>query len=103
MVVETTRECGKPVLCCFMGDEMVVGARKVLHGNGIPMFTFPELIGRIFGLMGRYQAWLEKEKQEETSYTPVKNQQTQTTFSEWKRARESWKPGPCSSFMASRW
>lgn len=75
VVVETICECGKPVLCCFMGDEMVVGARKVLHGNGIPMFTFPESIGRIFGLMGNYQAWLEKEDQEVADYTPQKRQQ----------------------------
>lgn len=61
-IVETTSGCGKPVLCCFMGDEMVSNARKVLHGNGIPMFTFPESIGRIFGLMGKYQAWLEQAK-----------------------------------------
>ncbi len=63
VVVETTRDCRKPVLCCFMGDEMVIGARKVLHSNGIPMFTFPESIGRMFGLMGRYRDWLAAERE----------------------------------------
>jgi acetate---CoA ligase (ADP-forming) len=62
VVVDSVRNGQKTVLTCFMGDQMVVEARKLLHGNGFPMFVFPESIGRTFGLMGWYREWLDKNR-----------------------------------------
>lgn len=46
-----------PMICCFMGDESVKEARNFLHEHRIPMYTFPDSIGRVLGAMGRYHAW----------------------------------------------
>lgn len=59
-IVNASRGVNKPVLCCFMGDEAVQEARRVLHGNGIPMFTFPDSIGRVLASMRFYSQWIEK-------------------------------------------
>lgn len=46
-----------PMICCFMGDESVKNARNFLHEHGIPMYTFPDSIGRVLGAMERYHTW----------------------------------------------
>lgn len=47
----------RTVVCCFMGDEAVVNARKVLHDHRVPMYSFPESIGRVLGAMCNYGEW----------------------------------------------
>lgn len=46
-----------PMMCCFMGDQSVKEARNFLHEHGIPMYTFPESIGKVLGAMSRYHSW----------------------------------------------
>lgn len=50
----------KPMLCCFMGDKAVEEARNVLHEHKLPMYTFPETIGRVLGAMREYAVWKSK-------------------------------------------
>ncbi len=59
-IVNASKGVDKPVLCCFMGDEAVQEARRVLHENGIPMFTFPDSLGRVLASMRFYSEWIEK-------------------------------------------
>ncbi len=40
---------GKPVLACWMGDESVTGARRILHDAAIPSFRTPEAAVGAFG------------------------------------------------------
>ncbi len=47
----------KPMVCCFMGDEAVKAAREVLHGQGLPMYTFPELVGTALGALRKQAEW----------------------------------------------
>lgn len=61
-LVDESAECRKPILCCFMGDEAVKGARNVLHEHRIPMYTFPESLGRILGAMSQYGEWRNREE-----------------------------------------
>jgi len=46
-----------------MGDKAVEEARNVLHSNGLPMYTFPEPIGRVLGAMREYAVWKRKPAQ----------------------------------------
>lgn len=59
-IVNAAKGLDKPVLCCFMGDEAVQEARRVLHKNGFPMFTFPDSLGRVLASMKFYADWIEK-------------------------------------------
>ncbi|MBI4928974.1 MAG: acetate--CoA ligase family protein [Anaerolineae bacterium] len=59
-VLDITRSTNKPVVTCFMGDRAVDGAREILHAGRVPMFTFPESVGRALGGLSTYQKWLER-------------------------------------------
>jgi acetyl coenzyme A synthetase (ADP forming)-like protein len=50
----------KPIVCCFMGDEAVKGARNILHSNGMPMYTFPETVGTALGGLLKQSSWISK-------------------------------------------
>ena len=59
-LLEASQGTQKPMLCCFMGDKAVEEARNVLHANSLPMYTFPESIGRVLGAMREYAEWRNK-------------------------------------------
>jgi acyl-CoA synthetase (NDP forming) len=40
-----------------MGDETVRPARALLHGHGLPMYTFPESLGSTLGALWRMRQW----------------------------------------------
>ena len=59
-LLDAAKGTRKPMLCCFMGDKAVEEARNVLHANSVPMYTFPEPIGRVLGAMREYAVWKSK-------------------------------------------
>ncbi len=59
-LVDGKKEDQRTMVCCFMGDETVKNARNVLHDNNVPMYTFPETIGRVLGAMRTYGEWKGK-------------------------------------------
>jgi acetyltransferase len=59
-VLRVSRGVDKPVVACFMGDQAVSEARKVLHAGGVPMYVYPENTGRVLGAMRRYGEWRRK-------------------------------------------
>jgi acetyltransferase len=59
-IARAAQDAQKPVLACFMGEASVGEARRVLYESGIPMYVFPESVGRVFGAMLEYKNWLEK-------------------------------------------
>lgn len=63
-VVEASQGAQKPVLACIMGDEGVREARLILQQNRIPMYTYPETMGRVLQAMLDYRKWLQE-------YTPL--------------------------------
>jgi acetate---CoA ligase (ADP-forming) len=56
-VVDASRGASKPVLACIMGDDTVDSARLILQGNGIPMYVYPETMGRVLNAMLQYKTW----------------------------------------------
>jgi acetyl coenzyme A synthetase (ADP forming)-like protein len=59
-LLESSAGTEKTMVCCFMGDKSVEGARKVLHANRLPMYTFPESVGPVLGGLLRYGEWQRK-------------------------------------------
>lgn len=57
-IVDASHGSSKPVLACIMGDETVDEARLILQGNGIPMYVYPETMGRVLNAMLYYKNWL---------------------------------------------
>ncbi len=47
----------KPIFTCFMGEASVDEARRILHHQRVPMYVFPEAIGRVLGAMDWYRKW----------------------------------------------
>jgi acetyltransferase len=70
-IVQASRNVTKPVLTCFIGDQVVSEARKVLHDHLIPMYTYPESAARVMSAMYHYQHWRLNEEFDETSPVQV--------------------------------
>lgn len=60
-IVAASKDTPKPVLACFIGDQVVSEAREVLHNNHIPMYTYPESAARVMSAMYHYNQWQQKE------------------------------------------
>ena len=56
-IVTAATGAKKTVLACIMGDESVAEARLILQGNGIPMYVYPETMGKVLSAMRRYDLW----------------------------------------------
>jgi acetyltransferase len=56
-ILRATQGSDKPVIACFMGDQAVVEARAVLHEGGIPMYVFPDSVGKVLGALRRQGKW----------------------------------------------
>lgn len=63
-IVDASKGAAKPVLACIMGDETVDPARLILQGSGIPMYVYPETMGRVLNAMLQYKAWRANLKNE---------------------------------------
>lgn len=59
-IVDSAAESDKPVISCMMGEWSVGEARKTLHCNGVPMYSYPETAGSVLGAMLRYARWISK-------------------------------------------
>jgi len=59
-IVDESRDSGKTVLACIIGDISVGEARLVLHGARIPMYTTAEAPAGVLKHMLDYRAWLEQ-------------------------------------------
>ena len=78
-VILSSQNTSKPVLACFIGDQVVSEARNILHDNHIPMYTYPESAARVMSSMYHYQQWLRNE--ELTEHTPIQvNRQAAETI-----------------------
>lgn len=53
-IIDSSKESSKPVVACMMGEWSVGEARKTLHRNGVPLYTFPETTGRVLAAMLGY-------------------------------------------------
>jgi acetyltransferase len=56
-IVDASKGTQKTVLSCIMGDESIKEARQILQGNKIPMYTYPEAMGKVLKAMTFYQEW----------------------------------------------
>lgn len=59
-IVEGARDCGKPVLVCFMGNVRSREAIDIMRRAGLPVYTFPEDAAHALAAMVRYRRWLER-------------------------------------------
>ena len=59
-IVDESRDSGKTVLACIIGDISVDEARLVLHGARIPMYTTAEAPAGVLKRMIEYRTWLEQ-------------------------------------------
>lgn len=60
VVAEAARTSGKTTLACFMGADIVAGARTVLAREGVPAYAFPERAVASLGAMTRYREHLAR-------------------------------------------
>jgi len=56
-VAEAARECGKPVLTCFMGQDRVEPGRVLLRQAGVPCYAFPEHAVQAMDALFGYWLW----------------------------------------------
>jgi len=56
-VCEVAAGATKPVIACFVGDQSVAEARRMLHQHQIPMYTFPETASHALQAMWQYAQW----------------------------------------------
>ncbi|MEY2632506.1 MAG: hypothetical protein RIR00_1160, partial [Pseudomonadota bacterium] len=47
-LIEANEQLSKPIICCWMGEEQVAGARRLLEDSGIPAFRMPETAVELF-------------------------------------------------------
>ncbi len=55
-VVEIAKKADKPILCCWMGESLVVKARELFEANAIPSFRTPEPAIDLFSHIYAYYA-----------------------------------------------
>lgn len=53
-VVEVSEQTPKSMICCWMGEEQVASARKLLEDSGIPAFRMPETAIELFHHISTY-------------------------------------------------
>lgn len=56
----------KTILACVMGDASIDEMRLILHRAHIPLYIFPDQVGRVLGAMLAYSQWLAKPEREIT-------------------------------------
>jgi acetyltransferase len=56
-IVDASTGTQKTVFSCIMGDESIKEARQILQGNKIPMYTYPEAMGKVLKAMSFYDEW----------------------------------------------
>ncbi|MEN4010870.1 MAG: acetate--CoA ligase family protein [Bellilinea sp.] len=66
-ICQASANTPKPVLACLMGEWSVEKARQLLHTRGVPMYTFPEIPGKVLGAMWRYARWRGQKREKLTA------------------------------------
>lgn len=59
-ISDTAAKTTKSVLSCFMGGVSIQEARQILHKNQVPMYVFPEQLGKVLESMYRYRRWTNR-------------------------------------------
>ena len=71
----------KPVLTCFVGDRTVDQARRILHQQHIPTYSFPETASRALGAMIQYATWRDHQNGESSPELAVNKPAVQRLLS----------------------
>ncbi len=53
-IIEISDKLNRTIICCWMGEEQVAEARKLLEDNGIPAFRMPETAIELFHHISKY-------------------------------------------------
>ncbi|KXB32327.1 acetyl-CoA synthetase [Dechloromonas denitrificans] len=53
-IIEVADKLNRSLICCWMGEEQVAGARKLLEDAGIPAFRMPETAIELFHHISKY-------------------------------------------------
>ena len=80
-IVNASAGTKKTVLACVVGDESVGEARLILQGSRIPMYTYPETMGRVLRAMRSYQAWRSAPQIKEAALTGIDKTQAAEVLS----------------------
>jgi acyl-CoA synthetase (NDP forming) len=63
-LVDTSKQGGKPVLGCWMGEKEAARGIKILAQNRVPNYPFPERAVAALGAMYRYISWRQQPESE---------------------------------------
>jgi acetyl coenzyme A synthetase (ADP forming)-like protein len=64
VIANEAKRSQKPVITCFMGLESIGQARVILHQNCVPLFDYPEKIGKVAGSLLQYAKNQKRRKDE---------------------------------------
>jgi len=64
VIVEISKKYNKPILCCFMGGELMEKGIRILRDNGIPNYSDPERAAKTFRAMVTFEENRKKERGE---------------------------------------
>jgi acetyl coenzyme A synthetase (ADP forming)-like protein len=84
-IVNDAKNTKKPVIACFMGSESIEQARVILHQNKVPMFDYPEKVGKVVGSLLQY-AQIQKGRKEEKKL-PVDDKKRQKIENFFKNSK----------------
>lgn len=79
-IYEISATTEKTVICCFMGDQLVLEPRKALHAHHVPMVVYPESIGSVLGAMLRYANWKKNQEPVEFVRENIRPDQAKKVF-----------------------
>ena len=87
-IVAEAKKATKPVVACFMGNESIAGARKILHENQVPMLDYPEKIGSVCGGLWQYAGIKNGQKiQGELKLTDIDKEKVKKYFADHKNQK----------------
>lgn len=73
-VVTATKNCAKPVMCCFMSLTGTEKLDTIFDEANIPNYTFPESCARAMGMLALYSRWVHRPKTEIKVFKDVDKQ-----------------------------
>lgn len=73
-------ETEKTVIACLMGEVSIPEARRLLHARNVPIYTFPEQIGKVVGAMDWYRTWLETAQEPEAPLAGIRKHEADAIF-----------------------
>ncbi len=67
-VAERAKDCGKPVVACFMGQAKVAGGRAILRQAHVPCYAYPEAAVQALYALFRHAEWKKRHLPVEICY-----------------------------------